>query len=260
MVDAGPYRVERFETLGSTNDEAMARARAGDRGPLFIVAAGQTGGRGRQGRVWTSPPGNLYASLLLTDAAELKVAPQLGFVAGVALVDALRVLLDGDERLRLKWPNDILFDGAKLAGLLLESATMPDGRLACVIGFGVNCRSHPDGLAYRATDLSAAAGRPIGPDDVLEALAPSFQKHLADWDRGANFMGIRSAWLAKAAGLGDMIEVRCSSRTVTGTFTSLDPTGRLLVETADGCVAIDAGDVFLHGAIPGSNVTANRGF
>ena len=260
MLETTPYRIERFETLGSTNDEAMARARTGEPGPLFIVAASQTGGRGRQGRVWASPPGNLYASLLLTDASDLKVAPQLGFVAGIALAESLRALLHGDERLRLKWPNDILFDGAKLAGLLLESATMPDGGLACVIGFGVNCRSHPEGLAYPATDLSAAAGRPIGPDDVLQALGPCFQRHLTAWDRGANFMGIRSAWLAKAAGLGDMIEVRCSSRTVTGTFSSLDSTGRLLVETADGCVAIDAGDVFLHGAIPGSNVTTNRGF
>ena len=257
LTDTGPYRIERFEALGSTNDEAMARARTGEQGPLFIVAASQTGGRGRQGRVWASPPGNLYASLLLTDPCDLMVAPQLGFVAGLALAQTLRERLHGDERLRLKWPNDILFDGAKLAGLLLESATMPDGRLACVIGFGINCRSHPDGLAYPATDLTAAAGAPVEPDEVLADLGSSFRQHLGLWNRGANFLGIRSAWLAKAAGLGDMIEVRCFSRTVTGMFSSLDSTGRLLVETADGCVAIDAGDVFLHGAIPG-NATANR--
>jgi BirA family biotin operon repressor/biotin-[acetyl-CoA-carboxylase] ligase len=251
LAEAGPFAVERFASLGSTNDEAMARARSGERGPLFIVAESQTGGRGRQGRVWTSPPGNLYASLLLTDPAPLAVIAQLGFVAGVALAEALRHRL-GDDRLRLKWPNDVLFDGAKLAGLLLESATMADGRIACVIGFGVNCASHPDGLAYPATHLGQAAGTPITPEEVLSILGPSLELQLARWDRGAGFAAIRSAWLAIAAGLGDMIHVRCFSRTVTGTFHSLDSTGRLLVETAEGRVAIDAGDVFLHGAIPGT--------
>ncbi len=250
MDSAGSIPVERFATLGSTNDEAMARARGGVRGPLFIVAENQTGGRGRHGRSWASPPGNLYASLLLTDPSALSIAPQLGFVAGVALAGVLRALLGGDERLRLKWPNDVLFAGAKLAGLLLESATTPQGHLACVIGFGVNCRWHPDGLTYPATDLSRAAGRPVEPGDVLAALAPAFERQLAAWDRGAGFAGIRAAWLAIAAGVGERIIVQSSSRTVTGTFRSLDPTGRLLVETAAGCVAVDAGDVFLHGAFP----------
>lgn len=257
MDRAGSIRVERFTTLGSTNDEAMARARAGEPGPLFIVAESQTGGRGRHGRVWTSPPGNLYASLILTDPSTIAVAPQLGFVAGVALAIALRDLLDGDERLRLKWPNDVLFAGAKLAGLLLESTTTPQGRLVCVIGFGVNCRSHPNDLSYPATNLGAVAGRSVAPEDVLAALGPSFDAQLSCWDRGAGFATLRSAWLAFAAGLGDTITVQSFSRTVTGTFSSLDPTGRLLVETAEGRVAIDAGDLFLHGATSG-DVTTTR--
>ena len=249
MGSTASLPIARFATLGSTNDEAMARARAGARGPLLVVAESQTGGRGRHGRAWASPPGNLYASLLLTDPSALAVAPQLGFVAGVALALALRDLLGGDERLCLKWPNDVLFAGAKLAGLLLESATSVHG-LACVIGFGVNCRWHPDGLAYPVTDLTRAAGRAITPADVLAALAPAFERQVRAWDRGAGFAGIRAAWLAIAAGVGERIIVRSSSRTVMGTFRSLDPTGRLLVETAAGCVAVDAGDVFLHGAFP----------
>ena len=246
MDRTGPFDIVRFETLGSTNDEAMARARAGARDPLFVVARSQTGGRGRQGRVWASPSGNLYASLLLQDPAPLAVAPQLGFVASVALADALLGLLRNDPRLRLKWPNDVLFDGAKLAGLLLESATMPDGRLACVIGFGVNCGSHPDGLAYPATDVSRAAGRAIGPDAVLQALGPSLAHRIALWECGAGFPAIRAAWLAIAAGLGDMITVTCPLQKVTGRFDGLDSTGRLLVGTAEGLVAVAAGDVFLH--------------
>ncbi len=255
MDRTGSIPIERFATLGSTNDEAMARARAGASGPLFIVAEEQTGGRGRQGRTWASPPGNLYASLLLTDASALAVAPQLGFVSGVALASVLRDLLGGDERLCLKWPNDALFAGAKLAGLLLESATTPQGRSACVIGFGVNCSWHPDALAYPTTDLSLAAGRPITPGEVLAALGPAFERQLRAWDRGSGFAGIRAAWLAIAAGVGERIIVRSSSRTVMGTFRSLDPTGRLLVETAAGCVAVDAGDVFLHGAFPDDDPT-----
>jgi BirA family biotin operon repressor/biotin-[acetyl-CoA-carboxylase] ligase len=234
--------------LGSTNDEALALARSGEIGPLFVVAKSQTGGRGRQGRVWSSPPGNLFASFLLSDPAPLVLLPQLGFVAGVALAQALRALLGGDERLRLKWPNDILFDGAKLAGLLLESTTLPGGRIACVIGFGVNCGSSPVGLAYPTSHLTQAAERPVEPGEVLAALGPSLQNQLELWDRGAGFSTIRQAWLAIAAGVDDIITVTSFSRVVTGRFAGLDETGRLLVETEGGRVAIDAGDVFLHGA------------
>ena len=255
MVRDGSIPVERFATLGSTNDEALARARAGEPGPLFIVASSQTGGRGRHGRVWASPPGNLYASLLLVDSSEVAVAPQLSFVASLALAEALRALLGGDERLQLKWPNDVLFAGAKLAGLLLESTRTPSRQLACVVGFGVNCRSHPDGLLYPATDLTAAAGRPIALEEVLARLAPAFETHLQVWDRGGGFPAIRTAWLAFAAGLGDTVRVQSSSRTVTGSFSGIDPTGRLLVETAEGSVAIDAGDVFLRDAIPDDATT-----
>ena len=225
----------------------MRLARAGEWGASFVVATRQTGGRGRHGRSWASPPGNLYASLLLCDPAPIAVLPQLGLVAGVSLAVALRGLLQGDDRIRLKWPNDVLFDGAKLAGLLLESATLPDGCLACVIGFGVNCRSHPDGLTYPASDLTRAAGHPIEPEDVLAALAPTLRAQIDLWDRGANFPAVRQGWLALAAGLGATIQVACPSRTVTGLFQTLDASGRLLVETSEGCVAIDAGDVFLHG-------------
>jgi BirA family biotin operon repressor/biotin-[acetyl-CoA-carboxylase] ligase len=250
LTEAGPYRAIFHDSLGSTNDEAMAMARSGETGPLFIVAASQTGGRGRQGRVWSSPPGNLYTSFLLSDPAPLAILPQLGFVAGVALAQALRTLLRGDERLRLKWPNDILFAGSKLAGLLLESTTLPDGRIVCVIGFGVNCQWSPDGLAYPTSHLARAAGRPVDPTEVLAALGPSLQTQLDLWNRGAGFATIRHAWLAIAAGVGDIITVRSFSRVVTGRFISLDETGRLLVETGSGGVAIDAGDVFLHGATP----------
>src|SRR5947209_14909108 len=120
----------------------MRLARAGDPGRLWLVAREQKQGRGRRGRSWSSPPGNLYASVLLSDAAPSQHLPELGFVASLALLNTMRAILGEDPRLGLKWPNDILFDGAKLSGILLESSLLPSGATACVAGFGVNCRWH----------------------------------------------------------------------------------------------------------------------
>lgn len=246
MGDAGPYRVETFDSLGSTNDEAMARLKAGDPGGLFIVAASQTGGRGRQGRMWSSPPGNLYATLALADPAPIAVAPQIGFVAGVALATALRRELGGDRRLKIKWPNDLLFDGAKLAGILLESASLSGGRIACVVGFGVNCLSHPTGLPYRASSMSAA-GRSIDAAAVLAALAVEFERQLAIWDRGRGFAATRASWIALAAGLGERVEVALPRTRRHGRFEGIDPMGRLMLENDGDLILVDAGDVFLPG-------------
>ena len=256
MNSAGPYRVETFDSLASTNDEAMARLKAGDPGGLFITAVTQTGGRGRQGRHWMSPPGNLYATLALADPAHLAVAPQIGFVAGVALASTLRHLLGGDQRIKIKWPNDILFDGAKLAGILLESATISGGRIGCVIGFGVNCLSHPTGLPYRAINISAVAHR-IDAAAVLIALATELGRQLTIWDRGRGFALIRSSWLAHAAGLGEHIDVAIPQIVRHGCFEGIDPAGRLMLATADGLILVDAGDVFLPGCSLGTRQDKN---
>lgn len=248
-----PFRIFAHDVLGSTNDEAMARMRAGEASGFIVTAASQTGGRGRQGRSWSSPPGNLYASLALVDPAPLGVAPQLGFVAGVALCETLRARLSGDRRLQIKWPNDAVFEGAKLAGILLESARLADGRLACVIGFGVNCASHPDNLAYRATDLAAAGDPAPDASAVLAALADAMARGLALWRRGENFAAIRAAWLERAAGLGGRITVNMPGRApLEGTFRGLDVAGRLLLASGADQIAIDAGDVFLPGLAAGA--------
>jgi BirA family biotin operon repressor/biotin-[acetyl-CoA-carboxylase] ligase len=212
---------------------------------MWVVATRQTGGRGRQGRVWSSPPGNLYASLALRLSIEPAVAPQLGFVAGVALAGVLRDRLAGDGRLRIKWPNDMIFDGAKLAGLLLECTSLPDGQLGCVVGFGVNCRSHPEGLPYPAIDLAAAGDPAPDPKEILSALAEAMARQLAIWDKGLEFNAIRSAWLSLAIDLQTRLGVTLAERRLSGTFQGLDPTGRLLLDTDGGRLAIDAGDVFL---------------
>ena len=253
VLTSSSYRILTFDTLGSTNDEAMARLKADDPGGFVVTASRQTGGRGRQGRAWASPPGNLYASLALVDPAPLALAPQLGFVAGVALCETLRARLRGDTRLQIKWPNDMVFAGAKLAGILLESATLAGDRLGCVIGFGVNCVSHPEDLPYRATDLGVAGDPEPDARAVLSTLASEMQRRLATWRRGAGFAEIREAWLARAAGLQSQVTVSAPrGERLEGRFRGLDAAGRLLLETDAGNLVIDAGDVFLPGVAAGA--------
>jgi BirA family transcriptional regulator, biotin operon repressor / biotin---[acetyl-CoA-carboxylase] ligase len=241
--DAG-YRLVVHREIGSSNDEAMQVARRGEAGNLWIIAEQQTKGRGRQGRQWTSPPGNLYASLLLIDPAPPQRAPELGFVAGVALAHALRPLVARDARVRIKWPNDIVFDGAKLAGILLESMRLADGRLACVIGIGVNCQSSPNDLPYRTAALSDLVAMPVSPADVFLGLSAQMVAWGKVWASGAGFAQIRSEWLALAAGIGTKIKVNLPTRVLEGTFQTIDAAGRLMLDSEGAAIAVEAGDVF----------------
>ncbi len=234
-----------FETIGSTNDAALAAARAGGPGRSWFVAHAQTAGRGRHGRTWISPPGNLYASLLLLDAAPIDVAPQLGFVAGVALARALRALVAEDARLKLKWPNDILFDGAKLGGILLEATGLPIGGLASVIGIGVNCNSYPRDLGYPATALSESGTVAATPQEVFLRLSGEIADWLGIFSAGRGFGAIRREWLALAGGIGEQIKVATPARHFEGRFETIDASGRLLLQNEAGVVAIDAGDVIV---------------
>jgi BirA family biotin operon repressor/biotin-[acetyl-CoA-carboxylase] ligase len=245
-TDLAGVRHIAYEALGSTNAEALARARAGERGPVWISAARQTGGRGRRGSTWTSVPGNLYASLLLADPAPPAQAPQLSFVAALALHDAVAECAGAlGPMLALKWPNDLLIGGAKLAGILIEGDSAPGSPsgLAVVIGIGVNCASHPDGTPYPAADL-AAAGASVTPMRLLQALATAMQRRLAQWDRGQNFAATRADWLKRAAGLGQSINVRLPEREFTGLFEGLDDAGHLLVRGPAGVTTVSAGEVF----------------
>lgn len=229
-------------------DEAATLARSGDAGGVWIVADRQTGGRGRHGRVWVSEPGNLYATLLLIDPSPIAIAPQLGFVTGVALCDALRSMTDLGERVRLKWPNDLVVDGAKLAGLLLEGvAVIADGqrRHAVAIGIGLNMRSHPSGLTYAATDLHSL-GYDIEPRRLLDVLSPALEARIAQWAAGDGFSLIREAWMKSASGLGKSIRVTLPDEAIDGFFKGIDQGGRLLIDTGQKTRTIDAGDVALR--------------
>lgn len=239
------FKLRVFETIGSTNDAALASARAGGPDRRWFLAKAQTAGRGRHGRIWVSPPSNLYASLLLLDAAPIAVAPQLGFVAGVALARALRALVAEDARLKLKWPNDILFDGAKLAGILLEGTSLPAGGFASVIGIGVNCNSYPRDLTYPATALSETGAAAATAQDVFLRLSGEIAHWLGVFSAGKGFSAIRREWLSLAGGLGEPIKVATPAQHFEGRFQTIDATGRLLLQNETGVVSIDAGDVIV---------------
>jgi BirA family transcriptional regulator, biotin operon repressor / biotin---[acetyl-CoA-carboxylase] ligase len=248
-ISAG-FSLELHQSLGSTNDEAMALARRGGPGKCWIVAREQGAGRGRHGRNWASPPGNLYASLLLIDPCAAAKAPQLGFVAAVALHEAVRQIAGSSAgALALKWPNDLVADGAKLAGILIEGTTLsPAGPLAAVIGIGVNVVNHPGDTPYPATDL-AALGLAADTGEVFAAVSATMVRQLAVWEGGDGFAAIRAGWLARAGGLGARIVVRRPGGDRQGLFVDLDPEGRLLLKEPGGVVAIEAGDVFPVGPI-----------
>ena len=246
---ASGYRVHHHAILGSTNAEALELSRGGDPGRLWILADRQTSGRGRAGRTWSSPLGNHYASLLLVEPCPLRDAPQLGLVAGVALIRALLSLTGEGRGIALKWPNDVLCHGAKLAGILVEaSAPLPrvqPSRFSTVLGFGVNCASHPTDLSYAATHLGQLVGAAGTRDALFAALSGSVVDTLALWDKGRNFAGIRRAWLDHALPPGVPLAVTRQGATYRGTFKSVDDDGRLILETDSGCMTVEAGDVFL---------------
>ena len=248
---AAGFRLIAHETLDSTNAEALryAFANPSETSPLWITAREQTAGRGRRGNSWISPPGNLCATLLMKDPASARHAPELSFVAALAVHDAIADCAPGlGAGLALKWPNDVLCGGAKLAGILLEGHRF-ESSLALAIGIGVNCKDHPSRTAYLATDL-AAAGCKVSADDLFAALSRAMMRRLDQWRGGEGFSTVRSDWLGRAGGVGEDIKVQLPDRVLIGRFENLDERGCLLLRVEDGGVeTIVAGDVF---AWPGS--------
>jgi BirA family biotin operon repressor/biotin-[acetyl-CoA-carboxylase] ligase len=238
-ASAAGVRLIVHELLTSTTSEALALAHAGERGPLWIVAGRQSAGRGRRGRTWVSEPGNLFASLLLTDPPAPEHWPELSFVAALAVHDAVAELTKPRKlQLAIKWPNDLLLGGSKFAGILIEG----EGA-GVAVGIGVNCTSHPPDTDFPATNL-AAAGAEIVAATLFGELSAKMLGRLAQWNRGEHFSTIRTDWLARAAGLGQPIRVRLPERELTGTFDTLDDTGRLVLLLSDGGkTTIAAGDV-----------------
>ncbi|MDF1607509.1 biotin--[acetyl-CoA-carboxylase] ligase [Hoeflea sp. YIM 152468] len=232
--------------VASTNAECLERARAGDAGRLWITAARQTGGRGRRGRTWISEPGNLYSSLLLIDPAPWAALGSLPLAVTLAVHGAVASMLPdgGGGGLRIKWPNDLLINGFKTAGILIEAEQLSDGRRAVVIGCGINIAHRPDTGIYPATCLSEQ-GSAATPQGLFARLVVSMDATLQDWDEGRGLAGIRKAWIDRADGLGKPVTVNLPDRQIRGLFDGIDGEGRLMLAMPDGSKQmIASGDVF----------------
>lgn len=249
-AQAAGTRLRIFESIASTNSEALALIRDGERGPLWLVTAHQTAGRGRRNRPWIAPPGNLAASVIETPGVAPSAAATLGFAAGLALYDALQAFgvesavrsTGGGKIFHLKWPNDVLLGGEKVAGILLEASPVPEG-VAIVAGFGVNVVASPSDTPYPATSL-AARGLAVGAADVFAALSETWNTFFALWDKGRGFPKIRDLWLDRAAGLGEPMTIRNGESVLSGIFETIDDTGCLLLKAPDGRqISVAAGDV-----------------
>jgi BirA family biotin operon repressor/biotin-[acetyl-CoA-carboxylase] ligase len=242
------FRYQSHQSLPSTSAKAFELARAGEASGLWITAAEQTAGKGRRGRSWMTGGGNLAASLLLVDPAPPAVAATISFVAGVALYQAV-VDVAGPalaERVALKWPNDLLLDRQKVAGILVEGEKLAGDRFAVVVGVGVNCVAHPEiAGAVVVTDF-AARGIAMEAEALFARLMHRMAEEIVRWNAGNGFAAIRAAWLVRCSGLGEAIRVNLAGRIVDGRFEDLDDNGRLvLVRTSGARETFSAGDVFL---------------
>jgi BirA family biotin operon repressor/biotin-[acetyl-CoA-carboxylase] ligase len=249
-MDGARPRIIHLGETGSTNADAMRLALNGEELPLWVIADRQTAGRGRAGRTWVSPEGNLYASLAFCCAPSLEKAAQLSLIAGISLFEAILTTthLAQAPGLRLKWPNDILMGTAKMGGILVESTTARGSPgFVATIGFGLNLASAPGDLGRAATALSEHTTAPT-PDRLLTELSAEVSRWLAIWQDGRNFEAVRKAWTDRSGQLGEAISVNTADGPITGTYQGLSETGALLA-VIDGSVReITHGDVLLGGA------------
>jgi BirA family biotin operon repressor/biotin-[acetyl-CoA-carboxylase] ligase len=237
------FSLAAHDCLGSTSDEAKRLAEDGAAPGTLVWALEQTGGRGRLDRRWISPRGNLFASIVLRPAAAPARAAELGFVAALAVADTVRPFLPDTVTVALKWPNDVLAQGGKIAGILLEARSGLSGAVDwVVVGIGINVSAAPVGALYETSCLGALAGAAPSVGAVLERLAGAFVSRLESWEQDG-FAPTRQAWLAQAQGLGGKLEIRQGGETLTGRFLDLDSDGALLLETPTGMRRVTAGDV-----------------
>ena len=243
---AGVDRVV-FKTLDSTNAEAIRRANAGAGGPTWFFTHEQTQSRARRGRAWDSGAGNFSASLLLRPEGGLEKAALRSFVAAIALREALIEVCGREDIFSLKWPNDVLLNGRKLAGILLESGTDASGPYLC-IGIGVNLANEPavefiEEGAFAPISLRSVIGMTIDPEEFLTTLAAAFDRW--EWQfQQYGFAPIRTEWLNHATRLGEVITAKMMNRTEVGVFETVDETGAIVLRTPKGLLHLPAAEIY----------------
>ncbi|TDI65955.1 MAG: biotin--[acetyl-CoA-carboxylase] ligase [Alphaproteobacteria bacterium] len=241
------YELKTFDTIDSTNAKARRLVEAGVTKPTWIVSATQTEGRGRQNRRWISHLGNLFCTLLLQPGCAVREAGQLSFVTALAVADVLKQYLP-EDRITLKWPNDVLLDEHKVAGILLETCQTEAGRVdALAIGIGINLAHHPQNTDYPSTSIAACnAGKAPQPEAALEDLDRCFAVWYETW-RKMGFAPVRNAWLKNAAGLDKVMTAHLPQETLSGRFETLAPGGELILRLPDGETRkIAAADIFFE--------------
>ncbi len=246
------YRLKHVKTTPSTNQLALDHVAefAGDASSnnndgIWFVADQQSKGRGRLGRTWLSEKGNLTASLLQILPKQAQSLQILSFVAAIALADAIDEILGekSKKNLKLKWPNDLLFFGGKLAGILIEAQMLGDGSCAIIIGFGVNIKNAPKGIAYPVSSI-CQSGANVTEQSLFAALSDSWHQKFSLWDYGRGSKEVLSQWRNRAFGIGNSINVNQSGKILSGIFCDIDDTGRLvLLQENNKTIYVSAGDV-----------------
>jgi len=241
------YGLHIVQEVDSTLNEATRLAPTAQ-GPVWIMAHNQTAARGRRGRVWANPKGNLAATLLMRPQGNPEQAALRSFVAALALYDACVAVTGRAAGLSLKWPNDVLLNGGKLAGILLESTGQGQSLSHLCIGIGVNLSEAPPAYAVeksavRPVSLLSETGAAVIPEDFLTGLAAAYARYETQFVT-YGFEPIRTAWLSRAAKLGEVITARTSTSETVGSFETVDANGNLVLKTAKGRVSIPAADVF----------------
>ena len=230
------YNILEFETLDSTNSEALRLASTGANGSFLIKTAEQTGGRGQRGREWVSIPENLHASILLKSDASLENNSQLSFLIANAMYDTISELASRAKlplNIELKWPNDILINGKKIAGILLESISF-ENKTNVVIGFGVNIMKAPTDLDKPVTSLFDEGIKLENPEAFLDMLMNNFDRLYNKWCEDKNFVSTRNSWMQHAYNLNKTITINDGVRSVSGIFRGIDLDGALRLELPDG--------------------------
>ena len=242
------FRHLALETCVSTNDTCMEFAKTGEPGNLWVSAESQTASKGSRGRKWVSQKGNLLTSVLLTNPCDMQALSGLTFVAAVSVHEAVAGFFDDGARVQLKWPNDLILNGRKCAGILLESSSQ-NLQINAVIGIGINCASSPQNTIYPATSM-LEEGEKSSAQTVFTELTETFAKNLELWDRGNNFAAIRNKWLQHAIGIGKTITIKLPDKsgdeiTKTGIFATVDEEGYMMLELDNGVMTrISTADVF----------------
>ena len=241
------YHLLSYDVLDSTNEEARRLASGGGSHGAVIWAKRQTSGRGRMGREWVSAEGNLFVSVLLNPPKKIEECSQLSFVAALAAAETLEAIV-GDGDITCKWPNDVLFNGRKIGGILLEAFSTMDEfgreRQWVVVGVGINVDSHPEHVMFPATSLKQAGVEIISAKIVLSRFIYNFIHQYDEWVK-KGFVPVHKAWTGRAYRIGHATEVIIGDKQLDGVFDGIDPSGRLLLKAPSGAITgITAGDVF----------------